>query len=324
LAGTINVLKTSERLCIHGNQDVIPTEYDGLIQQIKKAPIDRRNIQDARGKTLLNIGENIFAETARQIHEYGGEANKIFFTPVLSDDIQALCRDRIRFGTDDNRMTSVFDRYPTPFGDLRFGIKDYAGPNKMFFAKGRVVSKGDALRKPNKPTFTVSSAPVSGSKFLNADGGNYIYQVFAVNNRGISEADTSAAVAVAGGDGVLITITNSTNIPGTGFVICRSSVNGDDPMEMIRIPATPGGVTTYTDLNEDLPGTTDMIIITEKKFQVVGEFYQLNPMRLYRMNPVNRLVSPFILALWGIIDLKVPEWSALVKNVQYKGGIKYA
>jgi hypothetical protein len=101
-------------------------------------------------------------------------------------------------------------------------------------------------------------------------------------------------------------------------------VNGNEPMEMIRIPATPGGVTTYTDLNEDLPGTTEMIIITEKKFQNVGEFYQLNPMRLYRMNPVNRLVTPFILALWGIIDLKVPEWSALVKNIQYKGGIKYA
>ena len=93
-------------------------------------------------------------------------------------------------------------------------------------------------------------------------------------------------------------------------------------MEMVRIGIDQQNPTTvHVDLNDDLPGTTDMIFITEKKLQTIAEFYQLLPLRLYRMNPVNRLVSPFILALWGVLDLKNPEWCGLTKNVAYKGGL---
>jgi hypothetical protein len=245
----------------------------------------------------------------------------MFFSPILSDDIQLLIKDRVRYGTEDNKMNPVLDTIPTPFGSIGFGVNRNAGPNKMFFVKGRIQTKGDPIRKPGRPTFTVAAAAAPGSKFEGTDAGNYIYQVFAVNNRGISEANMSASVPVAAGNGVTITISPNATIAGTGYIICRSARGGNDPMEMVRIPRNPDGNTVIVDLNEDLPGTTDLIVITEKKLQTVAEFYQLNPMRLFRMNPVNRLVSPFILALWGVLDLKNPEWCALIKNIGYKGGL---
>jgi len=93
-------------------------------------------------------------------------------------------------------------------------------------------------------------------------------------------------------------------------------------MEMARIGRNPsGGNTAYTDLNEDLPGTAEMLFLTEKKMQVVTEFFQLLPMRLYRMFPTDRLVTPFIMALWGAPSLKAPHWCGVVKNIAYRGGL---
>jgi hypothetical protein len=323
LAGTINILKIAERLSIHGDRDVIPTEFDGMIKQIKKTNQERRNIIDFRGQTIQTKGEKFFSEMVRMISEQGGEANKIFFPLILSDDIQELCRDRIRFGTNDRNMTPVFDSYPTPLGTLKFG--EDAGPDKMFRVRGPIVSKGDPLQKPNAPqSVTVAADDETGSKFEGSDAGNYIYQVFAINKYGISDGKSpAAAVAVASGEGVTITITPDSAKPGTGFIICRTVPGGtaDQVMEMVRIPKSQDAATVYLDLNDDLPGTTDMIFITEKKLQTIAEFYQLLPMRLYRMNPVNRLVTPFILALWGVLDLKVPEWCGLTKNIAYQGGL---
>jgi hypothetical protein len=321
VAGTLNMLKIAERICIHGDAEVVPTEFDGLIKQIKNATLDRRNVQDFRGQLIQNKGEAFFAEMTRMIYDQGGEANKIFFPTILSEDIQELCRDRIRFGTNDKNMTPVFDSYPTPLGTLSFGAD--AGPDKLFKPKGIITARGDPNKRPNTPTtVTVTATSGAGSQFVDADEGNYIYDIFAMDKTGISAAKTASAVEVETGDVVTITITPDSAKPGTGFIIARTAPNGSVTMEMVRIPRDRKNTTTvYLDKNDDLPGTTDMIFITEKKIQTVAEFAQLLPLRMYRMNPVNRLVTPFILALWGYIDLKNPEWCGIAKNIAYKGGL---
>jgi hypothetical protein len=323
LAGTINILKIAERLCIHGDAEVIPTEFDGMLKQIKSVPVDRRNLLDFRGQTIQNKGESFISEMARMIYDQGGDANKLFFPTILSEDIQDLCRDRIRFGATDSRMTAVFDSYPTPLGTLKFGEDSRAGPDKMFRVKGKIVTKGDPNRKPNAPSsVTATAAAKSNSQFITTDAGNYNYTIFAINRWGISTGVSPSAVPVASGDGVTLTITPDSSKPGTGFIICRSAKGGNVVMEMVRVGInTSGAATVYVDLNDDLPGTTDMIFITEKKLQTIAEFYQLLPLRLYRMNPVDRLVTPFILALWGDLVLKVPEWCGVTKNIAYKGGL---
>jgi hypothetical protein len=161
---------------------------------------------------------------------------------------------------------------------------------------------------------------------LASDAGNYTYKVHAVNEYGISEGVSPvAAVAVTAGDAVTLTITPNAVKPGTGFIICRSAKGGSTIMEMVRVGLdTQNPTTVVVDKNEDLPGTADMIFITEKKLQPVVEFLQFLPLRKYnRPAPSNRLVTPFILALWGAPIIKVPEWCGVVKNIQYTGGIVY-
>jgi hypothetical protein len=301
----------------------VPKQFDGLIAQVKAASAAKRNIYDLRGKTIQTEGETIFTTMAEMIADKGGEANKVFYPLILGQDIQELCRDRLRFGTEDERMTTVFKTYPTLFSSLAIAGPD-AGPDKMFKPKGVIKPGGVAGAIPNVPAaVTVAAASADGSKFAAADAGNYTYMVYAINEYGISEGKSpAAAVAVAAGNGVTITITPAVTNPGTGFIICRSLKGGTDVMEMARVGLDDQNATTvYVDLNDDLPGTAEMLFITEKKMQAVAEFLQLLPLRLYRMYPTHKLVTPFIMALWGTPSLKAPHWCGVAKNIAYRGGL---
>jgi hypothetical protein len=322
LATTLSVLQTAEKYCIHGDSAVVPLQFDGLLAQVYKTPAAKRNVDDLRGRTIATAGEQIFSKMATMIADRGGAANKVFYPLILGDDIQALCRDRLRFGVEDSRMTSVWKTYPTLYAPLAIAGDD-AGPDKLFRPKGKITPGGIA-GLPNIPqSFTASAAANPNSKFLAADAGNYTYTVHAVNEYGVSEGKAlSAAVAVASGAGVTLTITPAATNPGTGLIICRSAKDGAEVMEMARI-GIDNTTTTYVDLNEDLPGTAEMLFITEKKLQTVMEFFQFLPLRLYPTPAPGRIVTAFIMALWGAPALKVPEWCGVVKNIQYQGGLVY-
>jgi hypothetical protein len=322
IAGTLNILKGAEFLNFHGDSKVVPTQYDGLIAQIlaDSAP----NVKDLRGKTITTYGEKALNEMTRMIYERGGDANLVFFPPVLAEQIQDLVRDRLRFGTDDKRATLVVDQYPTPYGStLHFGVE--AGADKLFKVKGPVSANGKVDKRPNPPaSVTAVAADNADSQFLAADAGNYTYAVHAVSKYGISGGTImSAAVAVAAGKAVTLTITPDASKPGTGFIITRSSKDGTVLMEVARIGKSDTATTTFVDLNTDLPGTASMLFITQKKLQVIMEFYQLCPLRIRPLFESNRAEKPFFVQLFGALDLKVPEWCGIVKNIAYDGGFDY-
>jgi len=322
LAGTLTVIKAAERLCFHGDSDVVPTEWDGIPKLINKLPEDQRQVKDYRGKTIATIGEDVITDMMHDIAAAGGDANILFFPLILTMDIQGLIKDRIRFATTDKSASPVLEDYPTPYGTLKFGNE--VGPNKFYRVKGPISANGDTNMRPNAPSgVTPSVAANSKSKFFTNDGGNYRYSVHAVNQYGISSGfNLTSPVAVAAGDAVNLAITADTSKPGTGFILCRSEKGGTITMEIARIART-GNVTTFTDLNEDLPGTANMLFLTEKKLQTVIEFYQLMPLRMRPLFESNKAEKPFFIQLFGAPDLKVPRWCGIVKNLAYKGGFNY-
>jgi hypothetical protein len=322
ITGTLNVLKGAEFLNFHGDSKVVPTQYDGLIAQILNDPI--ANVKDLRGKSITSYGEKALNEMTRMIYERGGDANLLFFPPVLAEQIQDLVRDRLRFGTDDKRATLVVDQYPTPYGStLHFGAE--AGSDKLFKVKGPVFPNGKVDKRPNPPTSVAAAAANNtDSRFLAGDAGDYDYAVHAVSKYGVSSGTKiSAAIAVAAGKAVSLTITPDDDKPGTGFIITRSSKDGTVLMEVCRIANSGSATTVFVDLNADLPGTASMIFLTEKKLQVIMEFYQLCPLRLRPLFESNRAEKPFFVQLFGALDLKVPEWCGIVKNIAYDGGFDY-
>jgi hypothetical protein len=161
-----------------------------------------------------------------------------------------------------------------------------------------------------------------GSLFGNDDAGDYIYQVFAVNAKGISEGTMAGGiVTVPSGGSVDITITQNTSKPASGYKICRS--RKDDAsrlMEMVEIPAGIGATTVHVDLNNDLPGTASMLFLTEHKIQPVYELGQLLPVSTYPLYPVDAAERPFLVIFYGALEINAPEFCAIADNIRYQGG----
>ena len=323
IAGTLQVLKSAEYMCFHGNEDVIPLEFDGVLRQIEKSK--NPNIYDVRGETIGSVGEDIITEPVRMIHEQGGDGNKLFMPSILVQDIQNLVRDRIRFLAGGvSAMAPVISEYPTAYGTtVDFGSS--AGGDRLFYVKGEILpsTKPSAPEAPSN--VTSSTATDTKSKFSTSDAGNYKYSVHAINKRGVSVAkNLTTVVAVSAGQKVTLTITPSTKGDETGYIICRSAKDGDVLMEMIRIPRNMGSPTTeFVDLNQDLPGTASLVVLTEHKLQPILNWLQFMPLRVRPLYESNKAERPFFVQLFGALDIKAPEWCALVKNIQYRGGLKY-
>jgi hypothetical protein len=67
-----------------------------------------------------------------------------------------------------------------------------------------------------------------------------------------------------------------------------------------------------------LPGTAEMLFLTEKKIQTVAEFFQPIPFRLCVKG-----CYEFSMELCGVIKVYYPEWCGVIKNIQYRGGLIY-
>ena len=328
IAGVQTICKGAEYNMFHGNASVIPTDWDGFPEAIRKS--ESPNIKDLRGKTLGSEGEKLFDNIAREVMERGGDLSKVFFPPLMAQPVKELFTDRLRMMVKDKQAT--FDQlpdYPTAIGStLRF-----AGPNvgadKFYRVKGLVKAAGDKKERPMAPASVtaVARANEPGSLFLAADGGDYTYTVHAENSAGISAGTPIAIpVTVAANGGVLLTITpNEDGELATGFVLCRSNPNKPDlgVMEMKHIPAVKGDApTTYIDINKDLPGTASMLFLTEtRESNVVYRLGQLLPVSTFPLYPVDRAITPFLVIIFCTLEVSAPEFCALVDNIAYPGGL---
>ena len=322
IAGVEVISKGAEYNMFQGNSDVVPTDWDGFPAVIKKA--QKSNVIDLRGDSIGTRGEQLFDDIAQTVWDRGGDISKAFFPSRLARPVKELFSDRIRMMVKDKQAT--FDQlpdYPTAIGSvIRFSGPN-VGADKFYHAKGPVKAAGDPAARPPVPSaFTaVPVAGVSGSKFLVDDSGDYNYTAHGVNRAGISEGKAlSGAVVAAAGGAVNLSITAGEGNRTTGFIICRSAKGGDTVMEMVQIKANDG-VTTYQDLNADLPGTASMLFLTENRITPVYRFGQLLPVSTYPLYPTDAAVTPFLVILFGTPEVSAPEFCALVENVSYKGGL---
>lgn len=330
MAGIQTIVKGCEHQIFHGDSRVIPTEFDGLLSILDR-PDSKAVKRDLRGESLGSVGESLFDDVAQEVFDIdnNGELTKALFPPVLAKDIKGLFSERLRMLMGDTM--SSFNGLP-PYGtaighEIRFSGKD-AGADKYFHVKGVVKAAGDPLKRPSVPqTFTASNGAKTGSEFNEKDAGTYHYTVHAVNAFGISEAKAlDAHATVTAGDGVTLSITPaSSGNTATGYIICRSAKDGTTgsvTMEMVSIRNTGGdNATEYVDLNKDLPGTASMLFLSDGMYgSPTMQFDQMLPVQSIPMYPTDSAVTPFLVVLYGALQVNAPEHCALVKNIQYRGG----
>ncbi len=324
LAGVETILKGAEFQCFHGDSSIVPTEFDGFLAAIKKANSEDRNIIDLKGATIGSYGEKLFEEVAAKVRNNGGFIDKALFPVVLAKDIKELFADRQRYIMNNalpNYSVPTLPPYGTAVGANIALDGEEAGADMFYEVKGKVVAEGDSTRRPAAPASITASASGSGSSFAGTDAGDYTYTVHAVNQYGISAGTSiAAAVTVAAGNKVTLTITPGSGVVATGFIICRSKKDGTEVMEMDKVANSGNATTTYEDTNDELPGTASMIFLPKKRFQPVYTFGQLLPACTFPLAPTNTAETPFLVMLYGGLEVRAPKQCGLVKNISYNGG----
>lgn len=341
VSAVMRVSKGTERTIFHGDSSVSPKQYDGLLKILRDSAADtnvseklRATRFDIRGLEIgetdatlgIDAGEALFDEVAEVAFNKGGDLSEAYFPPVLARQFKEMYSSRLRFTTKDSQF--AMDKLPDIVTAVNSTIKitDDCGADKMFKVKGEVVAAGDALRRPSAPTSITGSATASStSEFTAGFAGDYLYAVHAINAYGISAGTPiSGAVTVAAGDKVTLEITpNASGAEATGFIITRSNAGGTKLMEMIRVPAKGGDAVTVVDENKDLPGTASVVLLTPTTDEMKSNtsFGQLMGMSNFDLPTDSSLAHRGVVALYGMLEVRAPEYCAIIDNVGYNGGL---
>ena len=306
-AGALWIIREVERAMFYGDDRFFPEQPKGIKQQATS------NIFDARGASASSSTvENLINDASRSIRDNYGKGSVMLMSTRVTQDIQNLIRDRVRFQSGNEVGTSVFREYPTPFGTLEL-LDD------VFIQEGTVPSPSPltSLRPGAITINSATAAASSASQFTAGDAGDYFYRVVGVNRYGEGPSTASTAVTVAQGDGVTLNVDAAAPAP-TAYALYRSergAADANDCRFVGYFEYTDGTGDTFVDVNAQLPGTSDIFILTMDEIYDAIEWFQFLPMMKFDLYPTNEAVYPFLMLLFGALALKKEEQHAYIRNV---------
>lgn len=318
------VLQSLEWNLMHGDASIDPLEFTGLFPSIKaRAP---KNVVDLKG-AALNSGSQV-SPLAAQLAGFGnwGSPDLLVVSPLVKTDFDAHLESSYRVNLDQNVPSTVLGalvkgvRYnglgvgngilelePHPFLDEGLGapVSTFADPSAI---TGQAVAAD--------PTTAHAADP--GSAFLAAHAGNYFYAVEAWSAGVVSNpVVTAAAVPVAAGDAVTLTITPSAGGSETYYKVYRGRKGGtNQPSDMRYIGrvARTGASTTFVDYNTKVPGTSDALMLTSNP--------NVGAIRLLQMAPPSKLPLAmtaleyrFVLFYIAALRIATPKKLGVLKNI---------
>jgi hypothetical protein len=330
-AGTLWLIRNVEKALFEGNEAYIAEQPNGL-----KAQIPASNVVDFRGKHA--DGENFEDEITNGlglIRQNYGKGNLLLSSVKVTTDISKMLRDKYRVplpasggsqmgvpvggGASGGSVASTFPiNFPTPFGNPEV-LDD------VFLLEGTTPAASSlTTKRPDVSTLSdYAHAPDALSLFGSPDAGDYVYKVVGVNKYGDSVASAEiAATAVAAGDKVTFRVTPGAVAP-TAWKVYRSKVGAAagtsaEVRYMFTVAyALDSGMAyqTITDYNNDLPGCSDVYLLTMDTIFDAIEWFQFLPLMKFDLYPTNAAVFPFLMILYGAMALKKPVQHVRIKNV---------
>lgn len=325
--GTLRLLRDAEHLSFYGDSSVVPTEYDGLVAQME-ALGSSDHVLDAEAQSLQSI--HLVTKAAATISGIGnfGTPTDLFMSQLTQADFDTYLDPAYRVslsGTGQDIMQgSPVKGIRTSWGDIKANpdvfIQDEAQqvPFELHYP---AIAAGNGFMPS---TITGVTASAVDSKFGATHAGNYYYAVAGVNQKGQSVVLVSDQVAVAAGEKVTLSIAASATSQETGYAIYRGRKNGTNAVSDLRlvkrVPRT-GAVTTFVDLNRDIPGTSKAFILNLTPGHTAITWRKLLPLTRFALYPTNAAIVPWALLLFGYLRITKRRQHTLIKNILPHGAI---
>lgn len=312
-----NLLISTERALFWGDSRSNPLAFDGLRSELEqRAP---NNISDLRGNNLTE--ERIKRDLARARESTFVRPQELWMSPTSQQTLSAL-----RGGS---QMFLDANGQPKQVGvnvrsiDTSFGAVPL--DDNIYLAVRKAIATASSTSAPAMPGGGGAPSFVAGavgggetSLFGAADAGNYRYKIVAHGANGRSAPTASGAVAVAAGQKVTITVGSGNETGIAYFEIFKSPLAGalGDETWIADVAYNTGGATVYTDLHQEIGGTTWSFAVTYDP--EIYKFVRLLDM-MRREIPVTALARLFAYLLFGSPLVTVPTKLYAWKNVGQSG-----
>lgn len=304
---TMFMLQQLENALFFGDSTLIPEQFDGLKKLITDgAP---QNVIDLRGQPL---SEEFLNDQLLRIRDNFGQATDSYWTTGAFADLAKQVYDRQRF------------MIPPAPGTLGATVNAFQGQHgkinmhdSVFIREGGLpiaAGVGATSKRPLLPSVTVALAAgaAGGSLFTAADAGTYGYRIVAGNRFGRSAPLDVGTVAVVAGDGVTFTVADGGQ--GTTFYeLYRTAPGGAIGTALLvdKIART-GATQVITDLNANLPGTSNGFILMQN--QRSFSWSQLLPMTRIPLAAIDTSIR-WAQVVYGAIRMYTPAKNVIVTNV---------
>lgn len=338
-SATLRLLRDVEWSLYAGDESVVPEQFDGIFTTLERDY--PAHVFDLDGSSDT---EDLFAavyEAFGRVRGPEGGFGKItdmYLSPSVQNDLDLHLHPQWRVNLDGDARSI---EYGSPVRGVRTTHGNVALNVSVWIEDGEFqnLTAPVAVRRttiptdaPAAPTIALTpqlaAADTEGrSKFSTNRDGTYWYAVASINEKGEGPltAIASAAVTVDGYVDVVITPNGSND--QTGYVIYRSTQDpaaapaAADLRLVKRIPNSdpddPSLDTTFSDFNEDLPGTSNQALLDLDERAI--DWTQLLPLTQFPLYPTVKASQPWAVLLFGALKLAIPQRHWVVKNYVAKG-----
>jgi hypothetical protein len=310
-SGTASLLKKLEVSLFHAQNRLNPLGFDGFFRTLElKAP---DNVLDLDGAELTfeHLREMLFKVYEAPLY---GEIDRIAVTPqqfrTLVDSQTQFSRYTSLNLPNGARLVDGVGKLAVmgPMGEVEIE------PATWLARRDQVptAAAGNPTTRPGAVVIDSEAVAVNpDSDFLLADAGTYTYKIAAYNGGGVSAAAESAAVVVAQGEAVTITIDDAASKPAY-YKVWRS-VNGG-PFQYLRSePANAAALTEIVDDNTQRAGASSSALISMDPRKIA--FVKLLDF-LRRPLAQTSTSIPFALMCFGSLMMQVPRHHAAIVNAR--------
>lgn len=326
--GTLRLLRDVEHLLFEGDSTVVPTEFDGIGTQIVGLG-SADHVIDVGGAALNSIDK--ISQGAATIAGPGnwGMPTHLYMSQLVQSDMDIGLDPAFRVPLNDVpgggiSLGAPVRGFRTSWGDIAavadVFVRDEAQKKPFELLYPAVATANAGMVCAAVPTGVAASD--ASSAFGASHAGNYYYAVAGVSKAGQSAVSKSAAITVAAGDKVTLTITDSAGATETGYVIYRSRKNGtnatSDFRECARV-AYGGATTTWVDYNRDIPGTSKAYLLNQSPAHHAITWRKLLPLTRFALYPTTAAVVPWALLLFGYLRISKRQQHIVFKNIVPSG-----
>lgn len=270
----LTILETVEHSLFYGDRNVSPLEINGLLAAIKSNA--SQNVLDMRGTYFSD--HTALTDMASRLAKRPvfGRPDLIYCSTGCKSDLDNNLIGGYRLNVDKAIPSTTVGVPVEAFQYSAIGI----GQGKAEIVPHAYIDEAKTPIQVQAPTLALTqavpaafagaavAAGAANSQWATGNDGAYFYCVEAVDSKkgGFSAAVVlAAAVTVAVGGAIDLTITRSTAATETHYNIYRGrkgGTNAPSDMRLIGRIACAGATTTFRDLNAVIPGTSEVFMLT--------------------------------------------------------------